>query len=73
MPIYEYRCAKCEEDFECLVFRSDEAVSCPTCDGEKVERLMSSCSFKTGGDNPSPVSSGSGCSSCAGGHCSTCH
>jgi putative FmdB family regulatory protein len=66
MPIYEYHCGKCEDDFEVLVFGKDEVV-CPTCGG-CVERLMSSCSFKS-----AAVISGVGhwkigCSTCA-----TCH
>ena len=24
MPIYEYKCGKCDEEFEALVFRTDE-------------------------------------------------
>ena len=75
MPIYEFKCAKCKEEFECLVFRSDEAVSCPACDGKNVRRMMSARSFKSsGGDVASAAaSSSSACSGCAGGHCSTCH
>ena len=77
MPIYEYKCNKCNEEFECLILGSDEEVSCPGCDNEKVDRLMSACSFQSGGSGdftPSAgTSSSSGCSSCAGGNCSTCH
>jgi len=36
MPIYEYKCSKCDEEFETLVFRSDESVACPQCKGENV-------------------------------------
>ncbi|HIJ36915.1 MAG TPA: zinc ribbon domain-containing protein, partial [Deltaproteobacteria bacterium] len=41
MPIYEFKCSDCSEEFETLVFRSDEQVACPQCHGEKVKRLMS--------------------------------
>jgi putative FmdB family regulatory protein len=41
MPIYEYRCAGCDERFEELVRNPDVAVSCPECRGEQVERLLS--------------------------------
>lgn len=40
MPLYEYSCAKCDTTFEALVFNG-EAVQCPECEGEKVERLLS--------------------------------
>ncbi len=72
MPIYEYRCKKCETEFEHLVLGRDSDISCPDCKTKKVERLMSACSFKSSG-NYSPSTGSSGCSSCSGGHCSTCH
>jgi putative FmdB family regulatory protein len=31
MPIYEYRCKKCETEFECLVLGGDNDVACPDC------------------------------------------
>ncbi|HEX5387409.1 MAG TPA: zinc ribbon domain-containing protein [Gemmatimonadales bacterium] len=40
MPIYDFRCAACGAEFERLV-RTDTNVACPSCDGRKVERLMS--------------------------------
>ena len=49
MPIYEYKCSKCDEEFETLVFKSDESVACPQCKGENVKRLMSACEFKSSG------------------------
>jgi putative FmdB family regulatory protein len=72
MPIYEYRCKKCRKEFECIVLGGGSAVSCPECNGKKVERLMSSCSFKSSGKYTSSSAS-SGCSTCGGGSCSTCH
>ena len=40
MPIYEYSCEKCQNEFELLI-RSDETPICPTCGGEKVHRELS--------------------------------
>jgi len=40
MPIFEYRCSRCETEFEVLV-RSNEAATCPGCQSEKVEKLFS--------------------------------
>ena len=46
MPIYEYRCEKCQEEFERLVFAGDtDEVICPKCGSAEVNRLMSACSF----------------------------
>ena len=78
MPIYEYECCNCCECFEKLVFRSDEAVSCPKCESSNVHKMMSVCGFKSGGDKGAASSrvgstAASGCSGCAGGSCSTCH
>ena len=77
MPIYEYECCGCQEKFEKLVFRSDEAVCCNACGSSRVQRVMSVCGFKSGGDKGGASSrmgsSGSACGGCAGGNCSTCH
>jgi putative FmdB family regulatory protein len=72
MPIYEYHCCACENDFEKLVFGKDEVV-CPKCGGE-VKRLMSSCTFKSAaGDFKTSGTGKSGCSTCSATSCATCH
>ncbi len=73
MPIYEYQCKECNNRFECLIIGSDNDVSCPECHGEKVERLMSACRFKSGGHDASSAAPSGGCAGCSGGSCSTCH
>jgi putative FmdB family regulatory protein len=77
MPIYEYECDKCQVQFETLVFRSDESVQCPACGSDGVQRMMSVCGFKSGGDKgvaSSRMGSGaSSCAGCSGGSCSSCH
>jgi putative FmdB family regulatory protein len=40
MPLYEYTCQKCSHTFETLVFNGD-AVACPECKSERLERLLS--------------------------------
>jgi len=45
MPIYEYHCTACEENFEISQKMSDAPLAaCPSCDG-KVEKLISQSSF----------------------------
>jgi len=45
MPIYEYRCLKCKNDFEAMQKFSDEPItSCPKC-GSAVKKMMSNTSF----------------------------
>lgn len=66
MPIYEYRCKKCEKEFEALVYGSEKA-SCPTCHGKSLERLLSTFAAVTGPSartaSPSPGPVGP-CGSC---------
>jgi len=71
MPIYEFHCAACGEDFEELVFGQSSAISCPKCKGSDVKKLMSAFAFKSG-NNFTSSSSGGGCGSCSSHNCSTC-
>lgn len=50
MPIYEYKCEKCNHLFERLVFKGDKKdINCPKCgDSKKVKKLISSGSFMSG-------------------------
>lgn len=42
MPIYEYRCEKCNERFEEYLSASDKpAPPCPKCKSRKTKRIMS--------------------------------
>jgi putative FmdB family regulatory protein len=74
MPIYEFHCQACEQDFEKLVFSGDPEVECPHCGQKRAEKLMSACAAKVGykftaASNPK----GDSCSGCAAKSCSTCH
>jgi putative FmdB family regulatory protein len=71
MPIYEFRCTQCREEFEELVMGDCSGVECPKCHTGGVEKLMSVCSFKGSGET-GPSSAKSSCSSCAATSCSTC-
>ncbi len=41
MPIFEYRCRACGEEFEALILRSSEPPRCPGCDSDDLEKLIS--------------------------------
>ncbi len=41
MPIFEYRCRECGEQFECLILRSSGPPRCPVCDSRELEKLIS--------------------------------
>jgi len=71
MPIYEYHCNKCNEDFEKIIFSKSEEIACPKCNNKKVERLMSGFSHKSGDSFSSSI--GPSCSGCSSTNCSSCN
>ena len=57
MPIYEFKCLKCDEFFELLVMGNDEksTMHCPKCKSEDFERVLSTTNYSM------PGGGGSGC------------
>ena len=50
MPIYEYKCLKCEHQFEVFQSFSDNPVeTCPACNRKTVKKLVSAPSFRLKG------------------------
>ncbi len=70
MPIYEYHCDQCKNEFEKLVLKSSEKIVCPRCKNKKVQRMMSAFAFSSGGKFKSTASSS--CGGCSATSCSTC-
>ena len=67
MPIFEFRCKKCDHVFEEYIFSSKtdyDDISCPTCGEKKSEKLMSS--FCSAGSSSSS-GFGASASSCGSG------
>jgi len=59
MPIYEYSCSRCGNEFEALV-RSGSAPDCPGCHSTELERKLSVFSTAASGPQsaaPSPCGS----------------
>lgn len=78
MPIREYRCQECGYKFETLVLPGEDesALTCPECHATAIKRCMSVFAGRVAEGNGGAKTSksvGSGCASCAGGTCSTCH
>lgn len=49
MPIFEFKCSKCEEFFEVIVMGSDEkAINCPKCKSEEFQRVVSTTNYAMG-------------------------
>lgn len=41
MPIYEYKCQTCANEFETLVLPNSDVPTCPACHGTSLERKRS--------------------------------
>jgi putative FmdB family regulatory protein len=73
MPIFEFKCLTCNECFEILVVKTEDAVEmrCPHCRSEDFERIMS-CTNHSISHGSGP---GEGIKSqsrkCSGGSCAT--
>jgi putative FmdB family regulatory protein len=53
MPIYEYRCEECGRIIEFFQkgFEPDEAITCPNCGSEKLQKLLSAPAAVIMGDS----------------------
>jgi putative FmdB family regulatory protein len=75
MPIYEYRCCQCGQEFERLrpMGRAGEPGLCPGCGSSEVNRCLSVfASFAREGGATRAVAGSSGCSTCGSSSCGTC-
>jgi putative FmdB family regulatory protein len=69
MPIYEYLCNNCSEEFEMLVFGKKE-IGCPKCSSKDVKKKLST--FAMSGVEKPFAGTSSGCTSCTKGTCTSC-
>lgn len=46
MPLFEYRCLSCQEEFEALV-RAGDVPACPACGHDRLERLLTAFAVST--------------------------
>jgi putative FmdB family regulatory protein len=75
MPIYEYVCQNCKEEFEAIrpISQKDAAIVCEKCGSEDVKRQLAVFYAHSGGSaSPATSGGGGGCASCSGGDCSHC-
>ncbi|MGQ9812172.1 MAG: FmdB family zinc ribbon protein [Dissulfurimicrobium sp.] len=74
MPIYEFVCSACGNEFEALVIGSRSETSCPKCGDSRIQKKMSICAIRAGGRFTGTVkkTSGGGCSGCSSSSCSSC-
>jgi len=73
MPIYEFKCLKCDEFFELILMNKDEEaeLKCPKCGSDEFERVISTTNFSMGGGQASKASASSQTRSCPSGSCTT--
>ena len=73
MPIYEYVCNDCGEEFEQLVFSSDKVIKCRKCGSANTAKKMSLFAMKTGSRFVGTAKKGgSSCAGCTSSSCSSC-
>ncbi len=74
MPIYEYVCNACGEEFEQLVFSSDEVIKCRSCGSGDTTKKMSAFAMKCGDRfvGTGKKASSGGCAGCTSTNCSSC-
>jgi putative FmdB family regulatory protein len=71
MPIYEYTCKKCENEFELLI-RGAEKAACPECGSARLEKRFSVPAAHTGGSGSQlPVCGADDAPTCGPGYCRT--
>ena len=72
MPVYDYKCINCKNNFDFLHLGKEEKVECPKCKSEKVEKLISipaPAKISNNYSSPQTSFSGSSGSCCGGGSC----
>ncbi len=73
MPIYEYVCLNCKNEFETIrpMSLADVPLPCIKCGAKDVRRKLSMFFAESGGRSVAGMSEPS-CGECTGGHCSSC-
>jgi putative FmdB family regulatory protein len=72
MPIYEFKCLKCNECFEILFTSAQETaeLKCAKCDSRDVERVLSTANFSVSGGGAAAGASAQ-TRNCSSGSCTT--
>ena len=73
MPLYEFRCLKCNDCFEILVMKQKDEVElkCPHCGSEDFERIMSASCHNMGSGSGKSESASTQTRNCPSGSCTT--
>ena len=74
MPIFEFKCLKCEEYMEILVMGSqddDVEMVCGECGSPDLERILSSTQYKMASGGGTGAKASAKTRTCSGGSCTT--
>jgi putative FmdB family regulatory protein len=74
MPIFEFKCLKCNEFFEVLVMNNQNdqmEMKCPKCRSEEFERVLSTTSHTIGSGGPQKQGVSVQNRNCSSGSCTT--
>ena len=73
MPIYEFKCLKCNNFFELLFMGTDDhnEMKCPECQSEEFERVLSSSNVAMGSGSGAKQGTTSQTRTCSSGSCTT--
>ena len=73
MPIYEFKCLKCNDCFEFLIRNQEEQIElrCPKCKSEEFERVMSVSCHTVGEGAPAGQQAQAKTRNCPSGSCTT--
>ncbi len=73
MPIFEFKCLKCQEYFEMLIMNNDEEVElrCPKCNSEEFERILSRTNYSMGNSSGGKQRVKTQTRTCSSGTCTT--
>jgi len=74
MPIYEFKCLKCESFMEILVMGSDDdkvTMRCKECGSEDIERVISATNFSMPAGSSDQQRPSTTSRTCSGGSCTT--
>jgi len=73
MPIYEFKCLKCNDCVEMLVMGPDEEIDirCKSCNSRDMERIISSTRYSMGSGSEGGAGISAQSRACSGGSCTT--
>lgn len=73
MPIYEFKCLKCNDIFELLMINKSQSLElkCPKCDSDNLERVLSAAGYTIGSGSGQRAGAISQARTCPGGSCTT--